>query len=256
MSKNMFIYVMENKLKTMKDPKPLFSNRKEISTMQNKNKLWGFLFLFAAVLVLLNQFSIFQDISIWRILFTIALIIWLLQSIFYRSMTGILFSIAFLYLLYDEWIPLPPIRPFPLLFAAMLGSLGFHFLFPKKQPVIDKDPAGGETVYGSYIQIKTTMSRQTKHIYTDDFKQANIDCSMGSLKVYFDHATMLNTDAYLHILANMCSIELYVPKEWKIQTNCQHTFSSIQETGNPLNTEKWIRTEGNLSFSSIKIYYL
>ena len=64
--------------------------------MKKERIFWGLFFLLAAVLVILNRFSLFAEISLIRLLVTIALVIWLLQSIIHRSMTGILFSIAFL----------------------------------------------------------------------------------------------------------------------------------------------------------------
>ena len=62
--------------------------------MKKERIFWGLFFILAAVLVILDRFSFFADISIIRLLITIALALWLFRSIIRRSMTGILFSIA------------------------------------------------------------------------------------------------------------------------------------------------------------------
>ena len=46
--------------------------------MKKERIFWGLFFLLAAVLVILNRFSLFAEISLIRLLVTIALVIWLL----------------------------------------------------------------------------------------------------------------------------------------------------------------------------------
>ncbi|MFR9254319.1 MAG: LiaF transmembrane domain-containing protein [Merdibacter sp.] len=105
--------------------------------MKKERIFWGLFFLLAAVLVILNRFSLFAEISLIRLLVTIALVIWLLQSIIHRSMTGILFSIAFLLICYDDLLPLEPLTPGTLLLAATFASIGFHFLIPHRSGSFD-----------------------------------------------------------------------------------------------------------------------
>ena len=105
--------------------------------MKKERIFWGLFFLLAAVLVILNRFSLFAEISLIRLLVTIALVIWLLQSIIHRSMTAILFSIAFLLICYDDLLPLEPLTPGTLLLAATLASIGFHFLIPHRSGSFD-----------------------------------------------------------------------------------------------------------------------
>lgn len=232
--------------------------------MKKERIFWGLFFLLAAVLVILNRFSLFAEISLIRLLVTIALVIWMLQSIIHRSMTGILFSIAFLLICYDDLLPLEPLTPGTLLLAATFASIGFHFLIPHRSGSFDdcreaRDwaDAAQESVSDNCVRLKTTMGTGIKYVSSADFQQADIECSMGAMKVYFDNAHIVQESAVIRLSARMCGIELYVPRSWNITEACTQTLSNIQESGYcDASVSQMVRIEGKLSLSTVKIIYI
>ena len=232
--------------------------------MKKERIFWGLFFLLAAVLVILNRFSLFAEISLIRLLVTIALGIWLLQSIIHRSMTGILFSIAFLLICYDDLLPLEPLTPGTLLLAATFASIGFHFLIPHRSGSFDdcreaRDwaDAAQESVNDNCVRLKTTMGTGIKYVSSADFQQADIECSMGAMKVYFDNAHIVQESAVIRLSAMMCGIELYVPRSWNITESCTQPLSNIQESGYcDASVSQMVRIEGKLSLSTVKIIYI
>lgn len=158
--------------------------------MKKERIFWGLFFILAAVLVILDRFSFFAEISIIRLLITIALALWLFRSIIRRSMTGILFSIALLLICYDDVLPLEPLTPATLLLAAALGSIGFYFLLPRRTAHGEQERADTiqESVNDTCVHLRTTMGSGIKYVSSDAFQRADIECSMGTMKVYFDNA--------------------------------------------------------------------
>ena len=99
--------------------------------MKKDNVFWGIFFILAAVLLILSQFDFFAGFSLFRILFTILLICWFVHGLSHRDFGGMLFSIAFLCIMFDEFLGIENLTPWPVLGAAALGSIGLNMIFKK-----------------------------------------------------------------------------------------------------------------------------
>ena len=96
---------------------------------KGKNIFWGLLFVLGAVFILVNRLGYFEGISIVTVIFTIIIAGALIDSIFHRSFGGILFSLAFLCILYDELLGIENLTPWPVLAAALCGTIGLNMIF-------------------------------------------------------------------------------------------------------------------------------
>ena len=78
--------------------------------------LWGLFFILAAVYVVVSklwimpEISVFSNVNFWEILF----------------------SIAFICIIYDDWLGITALTPWTVLGAALLGSIGLSLIFKKK----------------------------------------------------------------------------------------------------------------------------
>ena len=100
---------------------------------KGKNIFWGLLFVLGAVFILVNRLGYFEGISIVTVIFTIIIAGALIDSIFHRSFGGILFSLAFLCILYDELLGIENLTPWPVLAAALCGTIGLNMIFKEKK---------------------------------------------------------------------------------------------------------------------------
>ena len=82
---------------------------------KTRNIFWGILFLLGALALLLGKLG------------------FLINGILRRSFGGILFSLAMLIIINDELLHMEAITPWPVLGAALLGTIGLHFLFPGRR---------------------------------------------------------------------------------------------------------------------------
>ncbi len=233
--------------------------------MKNRNIFWGLIFIIAAAFVLLSNFNYFEGINITKILLTILLIYYIIKNIPSRNFYGILIPIAFICILYDELLHLTAITPFPLLAAAIFGSIGLSFIFPR-QPHFQSDAAfaynGKDTVdhlNESDVNCCVSFAGTTKYIDTLDFRRAYLKCSFGSLKLYFDHAQISGDSAEIYVENVFGETVLYLPKEWNVAVSVTTSFGDIEEihkTALPSDALPRVTVCGNISFGDCKIYYI
>lgn len=198
---------------------------------KNHRILTGLIFIAAAIIFLIRKLGFFGNINMWSLVITIFLLLIIIKSIRPLNFAGILFPIAFLGIIYSDQIGINALTPWTLLLTAALGTIGLSIIFNNKYhsdsnsknyefTVIDKEDE-------SNIIQKTSFSGITKYINSDDFKQADLDCSFGAMEIYFDKADIKDGKAIVRIKAFCSGIELFVPKEWTIENQIMTTIGGV-----------------------------
>lgn len=228
--------------------------------MKKERIFWGLFFIVGAVFMIVSRLGMLGDIGVFSLLLTIFFAACLIKSAVHRNITGILFSAAFLCIIYAAPLGIEAVTPWPVLGAALLGSIGCEFLFhPKKsyyhQYIDDRESA--ETIEEAQMEFNASFSGSIKYVNSEDFQSANLHCSFGSLKVYFDNAVIQKEKAVINLDVSFSSAELYIPKEWTVvnQVNC--AFAGLNEknrnnsTGAPV-----VKLTGKVSFGGVEIIYV
>ena len=70
--------------------------------MNNKNIFNGIIFILAAIVIIIGSMGLLGGISFWSLLFTVLFVVLLIKSLYKLKWTGILFSIAFLLIIYSD----------------------------------------------------------------------------------------------------------------------------------------------------------
>lgn len=94
--------------------------------------LWGLFFILAAVYVVVSKLWIMPEISVFSVLLTVFFIWLFLNGIRNVNFWEILFSIAFICIIYDDQLGITALTPWTVLGAALLGSIGLSLIFKKK----------------------------------------------------------------------------------------------------------------------------
>ena len=202
--------------------------------------LWGLFFILAAVYVVVSKLWIMPEISVFSVLLTVFFIWLFLNGIRNVNFWEILFSIAFICIIYDDWLGITALTPWTVLGAALLGSIGLSLIFKKKSghsPSIsfefdsDSDNEDGKYI-GENIKIDNNFGTAIKYVNSDNFCMADVDNSFGETN-------------------------LYIPKEWKTENNLGQAFGSVKThgvcEGSSNNT---LKLKGETSFGEINIYYI
>lgn len=236
---------------------------------QHKKIFWGILFLLGAVALLLGGLGHLGSFSFWSILFSIALLGCLVDGILDRSFGQILFSLALLAIIHNDLLHLEAITPWPVLGAALLGTIGLNIIFPKHSkyknsqiPHPPKNPSGSgknaqEFVSGEEIHCTVSFGYAVKYIVGRDISRIFLDSSFGNLEVYFNDAVFKDNRAHAFIECSFGNMEIYVPAGWNVVMNVKRSFGSLEESGygNP-NGAATLFLEGNVAFGHVEVHHI
>lgn len=237
--------------------------------MKSRNWFWGLFFIVAAALVIVNQLGYLTGVNLFSLVCTIFLVPIIIKSAMGLHFGGILFPLAILGILYAEPLGITNLVPWPILAAALFGTIGLSLIFHRSwnqnwkctngqcdkehfdQIINDPD--------SNVVECRVKFGSSVKYVNTDDLKKGYFDCSFGAMKVYFDKASIKDDNAEIYLDVSFAGMELYVPKEWRIinDTNC--SLGAIEEKNARIinkETEKTVRLAGRISFAGVEIIYI
>lgn len=233
--------------------------------MRGRKIFWGIFFILAAVIVVISKLGVIPDIGVFTILAT-AFMVWMfVEGVRHVDFYEILFSIAFLCIIYDEPLGIEALTPWTVLAVALLGSIGLSMLFrgrKKNEYSVDvnwevKNGKTSEQCSGEHVHCENNFGSAIRYINSDNFQNAHLENNFGSMTIYFDNAMIQGASACVEIENNFGETILYIPKEWKVENYLEHTFGTINEYGKPLgssNATLYIRGETN--FGHIDVHYV
>lgn len=236
-----------------------------------KNIFWGVLFLASAVFILLGSAGCFGDISLWTIFFSGLFIAWFIKSVMDLSWGGMLFSLAFEAILFDEALGITHMTPFPVLLAALFGTIGLNMIFKKKNVSgnMNGGTANGDTTGTSKSMVDVELEEDelfkcevnfgssVKYVNSKFLKLAHIENSFGSLMVYFDNAELGAERVEAEISNAFGKLSLFVPREWDTRVELTKSFGNVSEIGRPTGESgKLFVIKGDASFGQVEITYI
>ena len=237
--------------------------------MNNKGreKIWGLVFIVVAALILLRGFGILGNIFSWKIIVAAFLVLWLIDGVKRRDWGSVLFPVAFLIILFAKKV----IPPMSVIGAAIFGTIGLGFLFGKKQKDNDSDyieyraietessgnKGNSETTSDNTFTFSTSFNSGVKYVKADNFERANINCSFGEVKVYFDDAQIHCDEAIVNVDNKFGSVNLYFPKEWYVTNEAIAMFGGVEEKNRSItNGTPKVKIVGNIGFGNITVTYI
>ena len=233
--------------------------------------MWGLFLLLVAAALVVSKLGYLEGIGVWTILFTIGLLCFVVDGIFRRSFGEILFAIAFFIIINDELLKLEAITPWPVLGAALLGTIGLRLLFPKfsRKPKLvsvkmhgkevdmeNKQPVFEETWDGSSVSYENAFGEAVKYL-SGEISHIRTDNAFGSLKIYFSNTVLRGGSASVVVDNAFGSTVLYVPASWKVVLSTDNSFGSTKEQGhcNP-DGDNVLYISGDISFGSLIVSYV
>ncbi len=241
-----------------------------------KNKFfWGFVLVLLALCLIVGQYDVFGEISIWTILLTICGAAVFLDGLFDFSVEGVVIGAAILLFLWKDEIGLGELSGWTIFLAAVLLSAGLKILLHPLKLKIDawkmrremkkynrKIAAGNGAANGningneanggfegnsnfnentsgyngSYVMLKRNFGGGVEYIRSNDFQRADITLNFSGLKVYFDDAVIQGADATLHIDLSFSGLDLFIPSEWAVDDRLQHFAGGTEIKSRPYST--------------------
>lgn len=181
--------------------------------------LWGLLFLLGAVYLIASKIWSLPGISVFNVILGVFCVWVLIEGIRHVNFWEILFPIAFICILFSPQLGLSAFTPWPVLGAALLGSIGLSMIFkPKKH-----------------------------HEWTDASTHGN---SFGSNSEQCDGENLRFDNSF-------GEVSLYVPRAWKVDVNVDKAFGGINMRGRMegTSTHRLIVT-GETNFGALTIVFI
>lgn len=258
--------------------------------MKFRNSLWGLLLVGGAIILIISGLGYIPQIGFWKLVLTVFFAFLFIGGIKELSWAGILFPLAFLGITWSTELGIAAITPWPILGAALLGSIGLSLLFKKKRKIhVDvnlndgndnfdhhwEKKEGYSRVYSSVHEMKEDMDSVTesceqgtefqsdlvfgtniRYIDSLSFERASLGLVFSTEKIYFDKAHLNNGRAAIDMDGVFSTLELYVPKEWRVDCECDRVGGSYREYGRSCGSEQVLSVRGDLVFSKLKVYYI
>ncbi len=228
---------------------------------QGRKIFWGVIFIIGALALLVAKLGYLEGIGFWSILFTVALVGVLFDGVLSKSFGKILFSMAFLVIIHDELLGLEAITPWPVLGAALLGTIGLSILFPnigwKKKWNSIEFQSEIEVAEGEKVSISNSFGESVKYLSGQEIGQVVIKNSFGEVNVYFEGAILRNGMAEVYVENSFGETVLYIPKEWTVHNEIQAMFGDSEEQGMHVpDGSGTLRIYGKVGFGECSIRYL
>ncbi|WP_201306710.1 LiaF transmembrane domain-containing protein [Companilactobacillus farciminis] len=244
-----------------------------------RNRIFGglFLLLSAALLIVSQLHLITYTFNFWTIVATIFLGFFLIKSLVYFSVSGTVFTLAFLAILYAKPLGIAALSAWTILGAALLVSIGLSVILNpflakhrpwmryKSQVKWEKKPFGSyyeynddmKTVDSPDVDVFVKMGNSVRYVRSNDFHTANVQANLGSAKVYFDHVT-INDTATIKVNVSLGNIELFIPRNWNIVKGINNNMGNISEAGvqNISSDSPTVTITGLVSMGNLKIQYI
>jgi len=227
-----------------------------------KKYFWGILFLLAAAAVLADKLGIFKGLSIGKIFFTAVAAAILIKGLKRRKVSGVLFGSAFLIIIYDELLHLEAITPWPVLWAALLGTIGIKMLFPELELAHYRRglPAIGtsknETGRKFFAFYRNQFGATVKTL-SGDLAEVSLKNRFGEMQIYFTevHPIEGRLDVYVDLVFG--ETELYVPSYWRVVTDVDVLFGEGPDAGcGDPDGMVVLYLKGSLTFGELDICYV
>ena len=245
--------------------------------MNKKSILWGIVLVLAGVYLLISQMGLVPQLPFFTVVFTVLFVYTAVQGIFKRSFTMTLVSVALLGCVYEEYLKIEAITPWPLIIAALLVGIGLDMIFknvikkkePNKVNVNFANVSGHNGNYngnytghieniqdGEVVKVSYSFGAISKYINSGIFREAKIKNSFGSTNVYFNNAIMKENQASVKVQNAFGETNLYFPKPWRLETKQSASLGNIEFHGmasvNP--DSPCVYIDADCSFGCINIY--
>lgn len=224
-----------------------------------RKKLIGVLLILLAALVIVQDYFIKWEISIWMLAWVVLLAILSLSSLLKRHFgLGFAYGIVALFSLNGQFHFLP-VSNSVLILSSILAVIGLNILFnssSKTKNLFGLGATGSDANNGGN-DIDVTFSAVTKYLNDKQFTHGSADVSLGQASVYFDNCRIEGPSAQFDVDVSLGSLSLYVPSDWRVHVNVDNSLSSVQHEENPGNlTSKDFYIKGDVSLGNLEIIYV
>lgn len=179
-----------------------------------------------------------------------------------REFGGIFASLAVAWVVFGPMIGLPKVKIWVAVLVAVLLTIGFGELFPKKKKFHhhgnnNSFSSSESTTDDNYVYCRTSFGEMTRYINSSDLKGAELKNSFGQLVVYFDNAIINDSSITINADNSFGETVIYIPKSWRLESKVRTSMGqcvipeSIADAAAPL-----VTITGHCKFGDLVVRYV
>jgi hypothetical protein len=208
---------------------------------------WSLVFILIGVSLILQSAGMISiEVQFWQLVAGVLLAVVALRSLIRFEWFGFFLPLALIVTIYqnsaEKFLGVDDLKIWSIWAAAALLAIGLSLVIKRRH------------VYGSGY---TNFGASTKHFKATELKNAKIECSFGTTKIYIEDGTPAE-DATLELNVSFGGVELYVPHNWQIIDDVKKSLGGVSEKNMPAREKKTksLRLTGSLSFGGVEINYV
>jgi predicted membrane protein len=231
---------------------------------------WGLFFLVAAGAVLAQIFGwLTFSINIWWLILGIFLLAIMVASIINLNWFGVFVPAACMTTIINyqtNWFDLNLTgQKIGGLFAvAVLLTIAFSILFHRKSyreihRWVDNKHGSNHTSRGDReVTVSARLGEAVRHIESKKLERVYIDCVMGSVKVYFSGAKLVDNKLTIHVNCSLGGVELHVPRNWRVASGLDASLGGVSKKNHAelKPNSPTVHLTGNVNLGGVEIIYI
>ena len=254
-----------------------------------KTSFWGVLLIFLAVMLILKEINVINDVRIWGTILSAFFIAVFINGIRKLSLFRIFFSAAFLLIIWKSEITGFHMKNSTILLIAFLLFLGCNMLFGKSlmrfrtKRAIKKATSGfsddvrsridagmngdfetafrdgfsameGEEDFSEDAVCNNSFGALEKRIKSPNLKSVAIVNKFGGSEIYLHESKPASNKILITVDIKCGGVELYIPREWNVENHIVCSGGNIEINSRSSNvTEATVELVGKIVAGSLEI---
>lgn len=242
--------------------------------MKKERWFWGLACLLAAVLLIGSQLQWFNyPFGPGTLIATFLIVMILIKNLINLSLTGIIFSLAFLFFLYQKLLGIA-LSGWTIFLTALLLDIGLslilgpvmqhhHFsslqtLFASNRSKTKHIKKGWATNNDEIIQLSGRLTSSTKYLQARNLKEVEVAMLASDMSIYFNQVAVKENQVVVKLDCTASNLDLYIPQGWQVIDRLKSLMGNveIEPAADATILTKTILLTGQLKASNLEIYYL
>ena len=235
--------------------------------MRKNNILTGLALIAVAVLLVANGMGVLPNVPWLQAIVSICFVAFSLGQIFKRHFFWSMISLGCVAWIWEGYLGIEQITPFPLLLAAGLLGIGLNMMFGKKQRIVTITRDGKTVSWeeaktenwedGRHVTLENIFNSTSKYVNSEAFSTADFSNVFGSANVYFNNAIIAGNEANINAENVFGQLNLYFPSTWRLQVEKEAVFGGVKVYGRPCTDPDApiIRMNVESVFGGVNIYF-